>query len=301
MILCGTANAALDCSVPAEVGLGDVIHGQIVLHLRSNKGFSWNVQEQGSGRAVTWDPGETQNCSEPCTEVFPWRYTADANLETFYAWQSPSTSDTYDLQITSIEPYQRGTPIPKYVKDAATNLAGNYDYWNRKIAWAGLACLYPGFAETAFGGGYCVIGAGLTIVLGEQSHNLTEMAKDPPWPDQCYTPQDPEWVDAATLGIPYAYSNIFGDGGVEYYYNLSVANAIRLHAWRTMAVKEANAASGCLELQDLSNADWHIDRARWAVSAYADEAGGLANNLWAIGWYFANYWRAKIKKSGKRK
>src|SRR5215471_7295398 len=293
IFLSAEANASLNCSIgPVGNGLGDVIHGQITLHLRSGSGFSWNVIESSSGQAVTWDPGETESCGLNCNQTFPWKYTAGSVNETFTAWQSPSTGDTCDLMITSIDPYVRGTPIPKYVKDGATNLAANTSWWNDRLSVLGTGCLAWG--TTPFGASVCITLAGVGLINIYRIHQLNDMAGDPPEPWNCQISQDPEWVSADKLGIGYAYRNLFGDGGIEWHYNSAVDELLNMYAYGRMAFKSANAASGCLELGDTGDADWQINNARWAVNQYADHAYNLSSYFYGMGWYFENYWNPPL-------
>jgi len=236
---------------------------------------------------VIWNPPDQFASGSNATLTIG--FTAEVANE--HLWSRGNGSGC-SFEITEIDnpvdqPY---LAIKQFIKDSAGARADDMDWWNTQLTYKGPIALViasvisPTFAVDL---GYTLSGVG--IILTYKGNEARQIAKDPPTPDQCYIGQDPQYVSPGDLGLGYAYSNLFGDGGYEYYYNRTIDDMLNLYAFGEMAYNSANAASGCAELGDLGAADWQASNAQWAVHAYAQYASEMADNFWAMGWYLHNY------------
>jgi hypothetical protein len=286
-----TANATLNCSVgPIGNGLGDVINGQITLHIRDGQSYSWNVIEQSSGNIVTW----TAECSGNTgnNPVCPWTYTAGSVNETFNAVQlSGHTSDTCELAITDIAAHVPHTPIPSWVKDGATNKANNDDWWLDQITKFGWLCS----VGDAYGIPVCPVVTIVDIAIYHDRENLRDMAKDPPRPDLCYTTPPFNVPSAGDMGLANSWwewwgQDTYGDGVLPAAFNNLVWYTTLARGWHDYFMFAADAASGCDQLGDTGYFQWQQANTAYGIRQFADAQNNAGQQLENMGLEFYAKW-----------
>src|SRR5215472_1182319 len=198
------ANASVNCSTGnvGNLNPGDQIYGEIALHLNSGKAFSFNVRENSTGQAVTWG-GQIELCYLSCDLGFQWSYVATGGGMSFTASQSPSTSDTCNLYVTTIIPApQRLLTFSKSTKDNAAAWAPILHLGS--TAFLGLASSFAvwGFQNASpvaveIGG---VCGLAATITAFSEAVAKYIASSDPPCTQDYMQTIVPAYQDALSIG-----------------------------------------------------------------------------------------------------